>query len=433
MVHWGSRLFVFVVFSLLAIAFWGQTVLLYLEFSLNWKDPEFESTLWFDLLTHYSHLFLFFPLFGTVALAAFFLPAAVFVEMYWRKPPTAELAIPGGRPRFIFGFFVVAFMGWLTALGLEQGDEIGLWQIKADVLRKDGRIGRDCAERDTSGKCIRLRAPLALANVRLVSQQREQLTDLTRDCSPDPLIEPTGTATLRRFCFVTARYSPKPADLASKLLNDAQCCRALDRFEAHIRDTYAKGEDFRSWVDRVQPVTLPMNAFFLFVLLAISILLAARRRRIEAQYAEIAHRIDRGVIIGAVAMLFLPFMNHAYLLSSELIYGPNQPLLNDQGVSFYRVPHVLSVAFAIWGFFILLFFVNREDKDAERASKIMGFVASGVFVLKYDLILNYAVRFAGPGAGTQSVFALATIACTLIIALVVLKMWVGKPLGPTRA
>lgn len=113
--------------------------------------------------------------------------------------------------------------------------------------------------------------------------------------------------------------------------------------------------------------------------------------------------------------------------STELLYGPNQPLVDSDGVSFYRVPHALSVAFGIWGFFILLFFIHREDKDAERMSKIIGTIASGLFVLNYDTIINYAVRFAGPGAGNQSVAALISIATCLLLALVVLKAFASAP------
>ena len=420
--HVGSKLFVFVVFVLLGTSFWITTGLLYWEFSVDWRAPELEGSLWFDLLTHYSHMFLFFPLFGTVALFAFFLPAVAFVDMYWRRAIRADNDIPYARLRFLVGLFVLMGLAWLTALGLQQGSEIGLWQISAQQLRGDAPDGTTCAARGEGKICRRVTFAVALENVRRVSQDREQLTDLKRKCDPDPLIEPLRESRQKRFCFVTARYSRRPPELRDHLLDDPACCKALSRFEGSVRKIYVADEAKRSLVDRWETIGLPFKAFFLYVLLLISILLAGRRRRIESQYADVARRIDRGVLIGAFAMLFLPFMNHAYLLSTELLYGPNQPLIDSEGVSFYRVPHALSVAFGIWGLFILLFFIHREDKDAERMSKIIGTIASGIFVLQYDTILNYAVRFAGPGAGTQSVAALMTIAIGLLIALVVLKV-----------
>jgi hypothetical protein len=198
---------------------------------------------------------------------------------------------------------------------------------------------------------------------------------------------------------------------------------ALERFETDARNIHLASPDNRSLLDRIQYATLAIKIFFLLVILIISVLLAFRRGRIMAQYLHFAARIDRGVLIGTIAMLFLPFMNHAYLLSTELIYGPNQVLSGGHGVSFYRVPYMLSIAFGIWGFFIMLFFIRREDKEAERMSKIIGTIASGVFVLKYETFIDYAVRFAGPGAGNQSVLVLIGIAAMMWLALVMLKVF----------
>ena len=83
----SSRIFVFIVFAILGVSFWATTGILYWEFSDNWRQPAFEGTLWFDLLTHYSHVFLFFPLFGTVALFAFFFDTGLLfcLELGWRR------------------------------------------------------------------------------------------------------------------------------------------------------------------------------------------------------------------------------------------------------------------------------------------------------------------------------------------------------------
>ncbi|MBU2531629.1 MAG: hypothetical protein KKB37_02725 [Alphaproteobacteria bacterium] len=416
-----SKAFVFIVFASLGASFWATTGLLYWEFSENWRLPVFEGALWFDLMTHHSHVFLFFPLFGTVALFAFFLPAAVFVDMYWRRAKQPENDIPFGKVRFLVGFTVTIALSGSIAYALSLGDETALWQIKREALVRDGGSGQVCAARGQDGTCARVTFVTALANVRRVSQDRERLTDLKRSCDRDPLIEQRSRPEPRRFCFVTAQYARDADQLQASLLDDKACCAAINRFETAVHRLHLATPDNRSWLDRVQGVTLASKVFFLLVILIISVLLAFRRNRIVSQYGDIAHRIDRGVLIGAIAMLFLPFMNHAYLLSTELIYGPNQPLVDASGVSFYRVPYLLSICFGIWGFFIMLFFIRRNDKEAERMSKIIGTIASGVFVLKYDTFIDYAVRFAGPGAGNQSVLALTLIAVGMLAILVWLK------------
>lgn len=416
-----SKNFVRLIFTVLALSFWATTAMLYLEYADQAGPPKFEGELWFDMMTHFSHKFLFFPLFGTIALFAFFLPAAVFVDMYWRPADRPENEIPYAKLRFSLGFVVAIALAALGSLALSFGDETALWQLSREKVQEKGGPNPACAILGRDNKCLRVTFPTALANVRHVSQERERLNDLKRTCDTDPLIEKPKTPERKRFCFVTAKYSRIPEELENKLLTDKQCCDAIARFEADVRNLHQASPANRSILDRTEYLTLAPKIFFLIVIFIISVLLAFRRKRIMAQYGHLAHRIDRGVLIGAAAMLFFPVMNHAFLLATELIYGPNQPLIDSTGVSFYRVPYGMSVIFGIWAFFIMLFFIRREDKESERMSKIIGTVLSGVFVLKYDTIVDYAVRFAGPGAGNQSVLGLINIAVLMWLALVLLK------------
>ncbi len=421
-----SKVFVLFVFAILGVSFWATIGALYWEFSDDWRRPQFEGALWFDLMTHYSHMFLFFPLFGTVALFAFYLPAAAFVDMYWRPADRPGNEIPHAKLRFVGGFAGSVLFSAALAYGFSLGNEAALWQIKPDQLREGGKSGAVCAVSGPDGACQRVSFPTALANVRRVSQDRKRLTDLKRTCGRDPLVEQLKGPQPKRYCFVTAQYSRDPDALKSQLLGDEACCEALQRFETDARNVHLATPANRSLVDRTHSLTLGLKIFFLLVILIISVLLAFRRNRIHAQYGHLAHRIDRGVLIGTFAMLFLPFMNHAYLLSTELIYGPNDWLGGGEGVSFYRVPYALSIAFGIWGFFIMLFFIRRENKEAERMSKIIGTIASGVFVMKYEAIIDYAVRFAGPGAGNHSVITLSVLAIVMWLTLVMLKaFWSG--------
>ena len=112
--HWGSRAFVFIVFVTLAFSFWATTAMLFVEFSDPPNDLPINDALWFMLLTHYSDLFIFFPLFGTVALIAFYTPSCAFVDMYWHTSRQQDDPIPNARVRFVFWFIVLGATGaWL--------------------------------------------------------------------------------------------------------------------------------------------------------------------------------------------------------------------------------------------------------------------------------------------------------------------------------
>lgn len=86
----GARVFVAIIYFLLGLSFVATTAVLYYEF----RDAAS-----FSMAVIYSHVFVFFPIFGIVALFAFYLPSSIFVDLYWNH-------IPYGRYRFAFGFVV---------------------------------------------------------------------------------------------------------------------------------------------------------------------------------------------------------------------------------------------------------------------------------------------------------------------------------------
>ena len=65
----GAYVFVALVYSILAASFVASTATLILEF----KDLD-----WVSLALAHSHLFIFFPTFGIVVLAAFYRPSVIF-------------------------------------------------------------------------------------------------------------------------------------------------------------------------------------------------------------------------------------------------------------------------------------------------------------------------------------------------------------------
>ena len=186
--HWGSRAFVFVVFFILAASFWLTTVSLYLEFADQSKPIAFSGEVWFTLLTHYSDLFIFFPLFGTVALIAFYTPACAFVDMYWHTERNRKDPIPQAQVRFVFWVVVVAAFSYAISYAIQEGEERSIWQLTPATLEADK--GDNCRD----NQCSRVSFLDGLSNVRQLSRQRVTVTDLKRICREDVFAPSQGAA-----------------------------------------------------------------------------------------------------------------------------------------------------------------------------------------------------------------------------------------------
>ena len=127
----GVRVFISVVFGIIALSFLAVTAALIYEY----RDVE-----WFPIATFYSHLFIFFPIFGIVALCAFYFPAVVFLDMYWRH-------IPGGKVRFLIGAAVVAALSYGISHAMLQGTQRSLFEVPVPRLLRseERRVGKECA------------------------------------------------------------------------------------------------------------------------------------------------------------------------------------------------------------------------------------------------------------------------------------------------
>src|SRR5882724_8307464 len=100
----GARVFVAIAFFILGASFLASTALLI---------QEFQAADWWSMVVVQSHLFFFFPVFGLLALAAFYLPAVIFADLYWRH-------LPYGRLRFLIGLVVVAVVSVGVASWLDK-------------------------------------------------------------------------------------------------------------------------------------------------------------------------------------------------------------------------------------------------------------------------------------------------------------------------
>jgi hypothetical protein len=383
----GARALVSIVFLILGLSFVAETVMMLHEFG---------GTNWLTIATHDSHLFLFFPTLGIVALAAFYWPACAFTDMYLRH-------VRYGPTRFVLGFLIVAGMAHLIATGLTQSRFRSVWDIAPATLAADLSEPPGCG---TSGKpCERIALLEALENIRIVSETRLGLREFVRKCAKEPLIELPLQPEAKRFCFASTPLTESP-----RLSTDAECCRAQNALQNHIIDLY-KDPSQRSATSTIHAALLPLKVFFLLVLGVISILLAIRHRSIAHYYPEHIGRIDVGVVVGAIAMIFFPLMSQAFVETADALYGTSQ----NEG--FKPIVPFMSFAFGAWALLLLMFFYRRHDREVELAGKFAGVIASAVAIVKYDLLVSLMVRFLGSGAGYFSIGFLAALA---VIALIVL-------------
>jgi hypothetical protein len=397
----GARAFVAIVFAILGLSFVATTASLLYEFGI--AEPKGE---WFALAAFYSHLFVFFPIFGLLALCAFYIPSCAFTDMYWRH-------VPMGKARFTAGFIVLAVISLGTAWLLGGGSLRSIWEAKPAVLIADQGDPVGCAG-DQQTACRRVPVLAAVAYVREKSSSRTGMAQFVRDCQQDPLIETPPEATARRYCFVTRTR-----------IDAAQCCDAQLAFATTLQKMTSEPGD-RSMTGVVHKLTLPLKIFFLLVVMVIALMLAARRHGIAEHYRPWIRKIERGVLVGAFAMLFLPVMNLAFLQSSGLLYG------TAIDSNYRSLSWPLMIGFGCWALALLFFFFRDSDKDVETVGRIAGVVGSALAISNYGIIIDLFARHAGAGGAVWSVAKLALIAAGAGLAIIIQpkkKVAEGAPSG----
>ncbi len=384
----GPRILVVSVLLALALSFLAETGVLIWEF---WNSD------WFTLATHDSHLFIFFPTLGLVALAAFYAPSCVLVDLYWRH-------VIFGKARFISAFILLATGAYILAEILGANPYRPVWEIHPEILKRDRAQPADCGS--PARPCERASLLGAVRSLQTVSQSRLGVDEFILDCKPEPLIDAGQTVQPKRFCFARTPMTSPP-----RLSSTEECCQAQRRFEeAVVRQLSDPAH--RSLTGKVHAWMLPLKVFFLLTLLAIGLALAFRHDAVEKSYPKLMRRIEIGVITGAVAMVFFPLMSQAFVQTASALYG------NSQGSGFKPIVPIMSFAFGAWALLILLFFYRRHNHEVELAGKFAGAIASGVAVVKYDLIVDLFVRFLGSGA---SVFSIGLLVLASILTIAFLR------------
>ncbi len=368
----GAKIFASLVFALLGASFIASTALLYLEF----RDHSFGTL----ALTH-SHLFLFFPTFGILALCAFHLPSAVFVHLYW-------YTVPRGRLRFLHGF------AWAIALALFAsyvllGEFTGprhVWEVDPQILARDKGEPVNCG----AAVCRRVPALEAIKNLRESSTTSVPLSKLGRACKSGDLIEPPEDFGKERFCVP-----------AGKKLNGVQCCAVQQAMRDSIDRQFAQKSP-RSRLAELEMHLQTLKAFFIVVLMVIAILLLIWRLKIQRLYPDFARRIDWQVMVGAFALLLWPVMDYAYQDAANALYGRF-----DDGIQLR-----LSLVVAPWLAVILYYFLQRFHRRVEVLGQLLGVAGGLLAVFARDELRDLATKMTGVGMPSWMfvVFALALIA-----------------------
>ena len=153
---------------------------------------------------------------------------------------------------------------------------------------------------------------------------------------------------------------------------------------------------------------LPLKVFFVLIVVAIGLLLAVWRDRIDTHYRELVPQLERGVIIGAFAMLFWPAMDYGYQQTANVLFGRV-----DAG------PQIrLSLVIAPWALLLLFYFLRRLGKQGELIGQISGVIVAAVAVLRYEQLNDWVGRLFGSGMDERMMIAQAVLAVLGLIALV---------------
>jgi len=382
----GARIFVGIVFAILAAAFLLSTAVVIHEF---W------DTEWMTILMAHSHLFVFFPTFGILVLLAIYTPSVVFTHFYWTY-------VTWGRARFVFGAIAVATISYLTAQSLLAKSPRGVWEIAPSALLADRGEPQGCSER-TPSACQRAPALKALLSLRDVARRSAGLSRFARDCSPDDHLELPENYSKERYCAPAMR----------KRMSAQACCESQKAFTEALRRLQANPAS-RSLSAAADAYLLALKCFFVIVVLVIGVLLSFWRNKLDAYYAELVPAIERGLIVCGFAMLIWPLMDYSYLQVTNALTGRWDAVAGrwDDGL-----PIRLSLVMAPWALLMVFHFLRRLGERTEMIVKFASVVASAAAVVSYETIFDWSARLVGIGAGE---FVMAALGLLLVAGLFLL-------------
>lgn len=371
----GARVFVAIAYVLLGVNFLAAPGLLIGEF----RDADWEA-----MLVAHSHLFLFFPIFGILSLIAFYVPSVVFTDLYWRH-------LRHGKLRFLFGLAAVTLLAAGVYRYLDAPPR-ELWEVSSKALLADKGEPADC---HATNACRRAPLLAALEELRTASRTRVGLAKFARSCARDSKLEAPDDMDKERFCFA-----------ALQRLDGVACCTAQQRFAETVADLQADPQQ-RSATGYFEPVFLFLEIFFVVIVLTMGPLLASWRDMLDRHYRALVPALERGMIVGGLAMLIWPAMDYGYQETSDALFGRwnHWPQLR------------LSLVIAPWTLLLVFYFLRRLGKQGETIGRIAGVITAGIAVLRYEELNDWAARLLGIGTERWIIGVLVAIALLGLVAL----------------
>ena len=364
----GARVFVGIGFLILGTSFIASTgVLIY----------EFASTDWLTMILAHSHLFLFFPLLGTLGLVAFYLPSVVFTHLYWTH-------LPGGKVRLLLGIVAIGALS-LGVFWYLDAKPRHAWEVSPAALGTDKGETLRCS--GDGQICQRVPITDSLANLRLDAQDRLGLWPFGRNCSVDPLLELPNDMQRLRWCFP-----------AKAMLGGVACCQVQARFAKVIASMQADPST-RSLSGKLDAYFLPFKIFFVLIIVLIGGLLAVWRSKLDEHYQALIPSIERGIIVGAMAMVAWALMDYGYQEVADALFGRW-----TEGL-----PIRLSLVVGPWTLLLLFYFLRHLEKYSAVIGQISGAVIAAVYVLRYESVNDWSVLLLGIGASPLSIALLAAM------------------------
>jgi len=385
-----SQWFVGLVFLLIGGAFVASTASVILEF----RDTELVA-----ILASNSYLFVFFPTLGILALVAFYLPAVIFTDLYLSK---SSLLL---KLRFFLGTAGVVFAAIWFAGSLDETAFRGVWEASPAALRADAQRPPACL--DGRSQCVHSILP-TLVHVRETALDRNRLTPFARDCQRDTFTEVNPDNKIVRYCFP-----------AREMLDADQCCKVSTAFAARLYRMWEEPAT-KSDAARLDRYLLPFKAFFVIIMVLMGVLLVFWKKILKARYSPWQREMERGLQIGAVAMLAWPVMDYAYQLTSDVLYGQHM-----------KWPLRLSLVVLPWVLLLTFHFKDRLKEDA-RFGQILGSAASAVaFFVRGQDISDWSAKIVGIGGlvVTFGALALVSLATTLWLLARLPKALRGEPIA----
>jgi len=194
---------------------------------------------------------------------------------------------------------------------------------------------------------------------------------------------------------------------AKAMLVGAACCQVQARFTEVIAGMQADAST-RSLSGKLDAYFLPLKIFFVLIVILIGALLAVWRSKLDEHYQALVPSIERGVIVGAIAMVAWALMDYGYQEVADALFGRW-----SEGL-----PLRLSLVVGPWTLLLLFYFLRHLGKYSAIIGQISGAVVAAVYVLRYESVNDWSVLLLGIGASTPSIAVLVALSVAGVLWIV---------------